>query len=120
FARGGNSTSPGQPVKSLPLKRAWKPWGGLLSFGPAFSSAGALTASIKAPTKPSRNGNLFMRVLPEATNSHSLGVGPHGGGDSGQKQGENDAWKAPRKFFPILLTAHRRAGKRVPRPFLET
>src|ERR1700730_13431284 len=39
FLRSGSSTRPCQLVRSLPLNRAVKPGGGVLSFGPAFSSA---------------------------------------------------------------------------------
>src|SRR6266404_255917 len=61
--RSGSSTKPCQPVRSLPLKRAVNPGGGMLSLGPAFSSeSAALTTNGKA-TAMTRTDNLFIFLL---------------------------------------------------------
>src|SRR6266481_7852390 len=63
FDLSGNSTSPCQPVRSLPLKSSLNPSGGLLSSGKAFSSSARRDGfRTKRPAKPMRANELFMFI----------------------------------------------------------
>src|SRR5262249_31658253 len=86
LARCGRGTRPCQPVRSLPLNRAWKPCGGVLSFGPALSPAVAAAASARATVKAP--GNSLCVMGPPLVHSHQEGDERHGGGGGRKVQGE--------------------------------
>src|SRR5438105_15735236 len=73
FFLSGSSTSPCQFVRSLPLKRAEKPGGGILSLGPAFSSSLAAATRPMATTIPNNTFDFCMLILLVSRRTRKVG-----------------------------------------------
>src|SRR5438067_2329437 len=89
------STKPCQPDRSLPLNSAVKPGGGMLSCGPAFSSAPAASAMSRNPAaNGSHASKLFIGCSLGGTNRISRQK-RYGAAPGAQRQGQNPSENNP-------------------------
>src|SRR6516225_6195765 len=97
--------APCQFFKSLPVNKAVKPLGGLLSFGPAFSSS-ALLAGVKARARANavRNRSFFTACPPSSRIGLDVAMATmvqRAGGDC-------------KKKAPVLMIEYALAGAALP------
>src|SRR5438128_1294065 len=97
LARCGSSTSPCQLVTSLPLKRATNPGGGVLSFGPALSSAARAVVRANIEARPSIPNDFLISSSLQQFELESVA---HVAGRRRQMQGENDSSDSSNSLHP--------------------
>src|SRR5437016_8454169 len=87
-AGSGIISSPCQPVRSLPLKSAVKPLGGVLSLGPAFSPA-SVQLVVRPNARAKQVGANHCRIVIVLSGGSNRCVVDYPATDDGQMQAEN-------------------------------